>query len=250
MKLWTKNPRTILFRIILLLTLLVIIYLWPDTNNLSSQSTNTTKEIKCTRTERYKNPPEFDRALSLINQRALEYSSKNNMSHSIITPCIIVKYTNMSTSDTDAEGYFIFGDKDMNQNYLPIYVDKKYQSTDDLITALLLVHEITHAGQYMDSLNGKNKLSCLDKEVQAFLHQANFIAQLNDEERNSIWYRILHGSDSNLNPQLYLVKQFSFIETDARKVCKNDSKCFSDQYTEGIKEMVYANQTYQEQCKR
>ncbi|MBI4039137.1 hypothetical protein HY384_04230 [Candidatus Daviesbacteria bacterium] len=204
-------------------------------------------KYKCTRTERYDNPPEFDRALSLINQRGTEYIRKNNITANLtnLTPCVVVKYTDVKNT-IGAEGYFIFGDKEANANYLPVYVDNSYKETDDLITALLLKHEITHAYQFIRALNGENDLSCMDKEAEAFLSQSLFISQLNDEELRSLIYRI--DNEPNLHPQLQLVSSFNQVSDYATNQCGSDKNCFLDVYIKKIRDMVYANPFYQKQC--
>ncbi len=204
-------------------------------------------KYKCTRTERYNNPPEFDRALSLINQRSTEYIQKNNITSDLtmITPCVVVKYSDVKNR-IGAEGYFIFGGEEANANYLPVYVDNSYKETDDLITALLIKHEITHAYQFIRALNGEEDSSCMDKEVEAFLSQSLFISQLNDEELKSLFYRI--DNEAKLHPQLQLVNDFTEVSDYSTRKCGDNKDCFLEEYIKKITDMVYSNPYYQKQC--
>lgn len=166
---------------------------------------------KCTRNTRQDNAPQYDRALSLIQQRLKENQDgrfKNNSMHlfdyfpSNLVNCIkIVEET--PTKSTDFEGYFILNNKDIKNNYFPIVVNSKYVHEDDVLSTLLLVHEITHVQQYIDTINDKRTNSCIDNEVEAFFATYRFfISVLNSKEVLLVFDRIDRVINEYQNPSL------------------------------------------------
>jgi hypothetical protein len=216
--------------------------------NLPSSTESSTREYGCTRTERHANPPEFDRALSLINQRVVEFHhARGQEVPTLITPCIVVEYADLSHFG-EVEGVFYFGGHDVTENRLPIYVDNKYKSSDDILTAVLLYHEIAHAQQYIDYLNGKDNLTCFEKEVEAFLSAAVFLLMLNAEETNSLDARLGYFDTSNyelIQSVDYSVQRMH----EAQQMCSNDMNCFVTTLEEAIRRDVYNNPVYIEQCR-
>jgi len=171
--------------------------------------------------------------------------------------CIKVVEGNVRDT-TEAEGYFIFNDTEIKDNYFPITVDKDYSEADDIVNSLLLVHEITHVRQYLDSLNNKQQLSCLDSEVEAFDAGYNFYRWQFGETGKSINLRIQY--DLELNPQLQIIKTISdyFLSSkfvSLTELCKGESPSdtCSDRITanrrQKIKAVVSQDGYYMKQCK-
>ena len=120
---------------------------------------------------------------------------------------------------------------------------------DDLLTALLLSHEIAHASQFIESLNGGN-LSCVDKEIQAFYLQFAFIGALNEGEVDSLIARILANSKHPQIQQVNLLLSFSGI---AGRSCMVNGQLDAECYQNTVKyliqgKLIYGNPGYQKQC--
>jgi len=170
-------------------------------------------EITCTRKTRLKNEPCFDRALSIVNERysVWEQGGYANFGTYYFFPSQLVNCIKIIEEDLSdsggVEGYFIFNDDSIKTNYFPIYVDENYNEADDLVTALLLVHEITHVRQYLDLLNDVDELSCIDKETEAFDAAYNFAWRQYGENKKIIDLRL--ENDENLHPQLQIYKNIT-----------------------------------------
>lgn len=218
-------------------------------------------EIGCNRTSRLENKPAFDRALSLIEERykMWEESGENIGSWyffpSQLVNCIQIVEEDLN-NNSGLEGYFIFNGEDIKNNYFPIVVDKGYKYSDESVNSLLLVHEITHVHQYLNSLNNNDELSCIDKEVDAFYAQFKFYGIQFSESRKSIDLRI--ENDEDLHPQLQMISEIKnlLFETfkEFRDYClygdgKNDKNCVDDYRKKEIKDMLLKNDYYKEQCK-
>ena len=245
--------------LIFLIFLIILAYYLVHSSNKPSSNANmpvktvkaqTEKEVSCTRTIRLQNSPQYDRALSLIAQRIDDYNkySFENLKFKYfptqLTNCIKVTETNVANT-TGAEGYFTFNSKDIRQNYYPISVDASYSLTDDVLTALLLSHEMTHVQQYINQLNGKESLACYDKEIEAFMAQLDFYLTLYAEEDSSAYYRI--QNDENLHPQLQMIKTMTTINRDSN--CDiMDKNCKDTNLRTKLKEMLMQNETYKKEC--
>lgn len=213
----------------------------------------------CTRTTRLDNKPEYDRALSLIDEKYVSWEKGNsnwNAFPSQLTNCIKIIEGDVRQTQK-VEGYFVFNSDEIKDNYFPIYVDKDYAYSDDIVNALLLVHEITHVRQYLDTLNGKDNMSCIDKEVEAFYAEWNFYRFQFDETQKSIQFRIKY--DEALNPQLQVVKSISDYILSQKfvglvELCKDESptntcsNIIDNHFKQMIKEIVLSDGYYKKQC--
>ena len=238
---------------------------YKKTNNKPSQIENevTAKDVGCTRTTRLTNDPVYDRALSIIEEKykTWEQGGKSNYGTwhffpSQLVNCIKVVEGNVRNT-TEAEGYFIFYDTAIKDNYFPITVDKDYFDADEIVNALLLVHEITHVRQYLDSLNNKDQLSCIDKEVEAFDAAYNFYRWQFGETEKTLKLRIQY--DEELNPQLQTIKTITdyFLSIpliSLNELCKGESPgdTCSDRITanrrQKIKDIISQDEGYKKQC--
>lgn len=238
--------------------------------NLSSRSVNTKEDkvtiddsiVSCTRTTRLENKPVYDRALSFIGEKYslwdVEYlSGQYSYSYfpSKLVNCIKVEESNLKNT-TGEEGYFLFNGEQIKENYYPIMVDMDYSYNDEAINALLLVHELTHVQQYVDSLNGKPEISCIDKEVEAFHSQWNFYKFQFPEIQKTIDLRI--QNDRNLNPTLQVLKtiqeQVSTNFDKRRSDCLDSSgktdvgRCIDEFDKKLIKDLLLQDESYKKQC--
>lgn len=198
----------------------------------------------CNRKYRLDNLPQYDRALSLINQRVIEYDNDANIlkNKKLITPCIAIIQSNTKITDK-AEGYFIFGGKNVRNNYYPIYVDESYSNTDDLLNALLIYHEITHVIQFIDEQNDVRELSCIDKEIEAFKAQIEFLHTLNTEEITTLDARILSNGK---HPQLQFLREYALAGGVAVNKCGDNNKCFNNYLDTFIENKV--EELYKDHC--
>lgn len=233
-----------------------------DNKTPLSTSGETTKAVSCTRTTRLENISSFDRALSLIHERysIWEQGNPKNFGTYHFFPSKLINCVKIIENDVKnskgVEGYFVFNDSSIEANYFPIYVDKDYGETDNLITALLLVHEITHVRQYLDLLNGGENFSCIDKETEAFDAAFNFARWQYGESEKTLNLRLEY--DENLHPQLQIYKtiidSFPKVITSLYELCNGDfgDSC-SDLITKNrrnmIKAVVSKDAFYIEQCK-
>ena len=215
---------------------------------------NRENKIGCTRTERHKNNPEYDRALSLINQRIAtrnSYIKPENEHYDYlhfsdfspeITNCIKVVPTTME----DEEGYFEFDTSKVLLNFYIINVSDNYSYTDDLTTALLLSHELTHVQQFIDYWNNDVELDCIDSEVQAFISQLNFYVLLNSEEVESIWQRINAGNKTE-NIQFEILN--AMMSINQQSDCNiMDYNCTEANLKKKLKEFLLNDDYYRKQC--
>ncbi len=116
-----------------------------------------------------------------------------------------------------------------------IYVSPRYQSKDDILTAVLLMHELTHAYNYALDLSTGDDLGCFEHEAYAFTAQNLFVGTLNDEERQSLTARMAVGGSNELRNVAYVYNQIP--------------KTRGSDYFEKALNFVKASPAYQEQCR-
>jgi hypothetical protein len=174
-----------------------------------------------------------------------------------LTNCIKVNETNVR-EELGAEGYFTFNGEEIKENFYPIYVDENYDKSGDVLTSLLLVHEITHVRQYIETLNGINNLSCIDMEVEAFDAAMRFYNSLNfdGEDRKSIDLRLKF--DDELHPQLQVIKAIKDYNstnpgpTTISALCDGfpgtTSECLTFDRKRRIRAIISKDEYYIKQC--
>lgn len=183
-----KKAKILFIFILILLTISIILNISFFVNKQQTKTANVDNSSKtennkvpdklgCTRTTRLDNKPQYDRALSLIQQRLKEhnktYNSKDDPDYykyfsPDLVDCIKIIEETPNKRD-DFEGYFILNSKEIKHDYYPIIVNSKYVESDDIAIILLLTHELTHVQQYIDAVNNKKETSCLDNEANAFM---------------------------------------------------------------------------------
>lgn len=213
----------------------------------------------CTRETRLDNDPQYDRALSLIQQRiddqdkwcdkyceTDEYEKKLRFHQfpANLTNCIKIVEERI---DGDAEGYFTFDSKDIQPNYFPIVVDESYNFADDTLTSLLITHEMTHVQQYIDNLKETSTLSCRDKEVEAFISQIDYYVLLNNEEINSVVLK-MNSDKGKMHPQIAMLKTMIDINRDGTCPLFADQECSQNHLRSKLFELVTQSPSYRNQC--
>lgn len=243
-----KNPVGI-YRIhpILMVALLVVILIFAYKFVLNTGSGNGTATLPtvntngCNRTTPYQMPPEFVRAISIIDQRS-GMDTWTSFQH-----CLNIQYKDLRTEYPGSEGVFLFDKSISTPNNLKIYVDSAYQDYDDYLTAVLLIHEITHADQFYHN----SSKSCMEKEVSAFFNEVALFMNFNEEERNSLFSRM--QKPNSTSPIQSLDKLTDIAILGAVKPCKRqtelDKDCWRDKTHELIREMVTTSSYYQQQCR-
>ncbi len=141
----------------------------------------------CGRPEPYPMREEFARALSLAIQRFGQSRFPEDQARArelrLIRNCVEITYNAAMTDQLGAHGVFSF-DQTSSKERLQIAVSPTYALSDDLLTAVLLVHELNHAVYHA---NGLDKLvSCFQNEAEAFLAAADFLTTLTPEEIASL----------------------------------------------------------------
>jgi len=194
-------------------------------------------DVLCPRTALYDMNPEFSRAFSLIKQRTLNPESEDE---EVITDglkqvmnCVKIAYANDEKEMSGAEGVFRFV-RGQSPKEMTIYVSPRYKSKDDILTAALLMHELTHAYNYAVDLSTGVETGCFEDEAYAFTAQNSFIATLNIEERQSLSARLTIGG----SPELIGITQ-AYIQIP---------KMRGTDYLDKAINFVKSNPGYQMQC--
>lgn len=190
----------------------------------------TDNKILCSREEPYTISPEFERVFSLILQRSEDYKTD----FEDIKNCVLIRYATSEKEMLGAEGLFSFF-PGQSSDKLEILVSPRYKVKDDLTTAILIVHELTHASDYVTDLIYNQKTDCFTSEARAFQNQNWFISILNSEEKASIDARLNTGASEELKSIKYYWNAIDNIKGDT----------IEERWLKFIKSLPY----YQEQCK-
>lgn len=166
-------------------------------------------KMLCPRDEPYEINPAFQRALSLVGQRLDEANPDYGVVVTDILNCLDIQYAPSESAVNGAEGYFTFKPGQSAERLL-IYVSPSYKAKDDILTAILLSHEVTHAYNYaMNTLFMQQPLDCYADESLAFQYQTTFLYSLNQGEKQSLVSRyITGGSDGEVRTTLNLLMDF------------------------------------------
>jgi len=206
----------------------------------------------CRRVEPYSYSNQLKRSISLVIERYeksnWDWVKEEGSQYKKISNCIDIEYSDLSS--IGAEGVFQFDENESTPENLIILVDQNYTNLDDLSSALLLSHELTHAWQFVREYYGGSKIDCVQKETEAYSRQALFAQMLNKEESSSIISRIeMRNSNSG---QINFYEQLVEWMYQASISCKNndvfDQKCLLYELTKNIKTWVISQPIYQKQC--
>jgi hypothetical protein len=209
---------------------------WVYENNHWYYSTETPA---CIRDTAYNNPPELARAISLIFQRYTETYGKDKIED--FSKCIYADYSPLSE-----EAIFVFDSKVSSPDKLVIHVSNSYKSYDDLTIALLLSHEITHAGQFLTYWSDNKSQNCFTDEAKAFLDQFFFTRSLNSEEQKSI---LLRMGTYRSNQQIEMLSEMTPIGQQAYNQCNNGfSECYVNTFQAKLESWLKTVPYYQKEC--
>lgn len=247
------DKRSVLITSLLLFTLGgVIIYM---IRTAPSRTLQTNQQQVCNRTNPYTVPPEFERATSLIMERYIQHGEPNANEYQQMLNCIDIQFSDIHRAEKDTEGYFTFDTANSSLDKQVIYVDASFIDYDDLTTAFLLSHELTHARQFVDKILYHKTLSCVDQEVEAFKQQVVFYSYLNPEEQRSLSARATQG-DKN-NPELSQLQYLNNMSWNAsvavnggqnRAFSQEEEQQYSALFEAKIRKMVVSIPSYQKEC--
>lgn len=204
----------------------------------------------CAKAKGYDMAPEFIRAISLIDQKIKINHADAPITMENLAKCVEIYYEDLANE----EGLFYFDKTISGQDHLVIKIDNSYKNYDDLSTASLLVHELSHALDFLLSRLDNPMKPCFDQESTAYYLQTYFFSALNEEERNSILYRI---NLSESNNQLLILKDLiirynasitSCFEYAIKKDTSGYGDCMNNNMKELLKNYVTQNTYYQTQC--
>lgn len=255
-----KNKRIWLITVVVLLVVVALgIYFFVNSYQIKIEKKQktllinnvvTVKESGCTRTTRLENKPRYDRALSLIKERIDDHNKKDNSEEwkffpAELTNCIV---TTEKSLDRETQGYYVFNSEETKPNYFPISINSDYRYSDDINTALLLVHEMTHVQQYIDSLNNKPEITCIDGEVSAFIAMYNFHQMLTSEEWMSIRFRTEQDDYPNLAAPLKMIKSINLLEDESGCNIPYNKICVDEFVKNELKKIISKDDDYKKLC--
>lgn len=182
----------------------------------------------CQKNQPYPIKPEFSRAISLFVQRFgknIDLSNRTNTDYTSLIAynqnCLDIDYTPTEGQMNGAEGLFLFDPKESGRTRLRILVSPSYIAQDDLVTSILLSHELFHVAQYIAEDNitriiGECKpmiykkdcpkleqMSCVDNEVYAFSNSLIYFSSLKQSEKDSYFLRAKEGMQNKLHRLIY-----------------------------------------------
>lgn len=237
----SKKHYLILGLILLIIFIIGFLVIKQNKKIKDSKINNKLTNVTCSRTEPYPMNPEFQRAISLIIQRTREeksgYLKTISDSMTLIYNCLDIQYASSQEQIGGAEGIFYFYPSSTNDR-LQILVSPKYKANDDILTASLLIHELTHATYYAFNIYNDQvkKISCYQNEADAYMNSFAFLFTLNPQERKSLTSRSDYGVEE-VKTLFELTGQF-FVEDNTSPSGKRiDTLPF-----------VQNNPYYQKQC--
>ena len=222
----------------------------------------------CTRNTPFPIAPEFERALSLLDQRSGREERVNEVTKvtenvSIYFPALNVRNClNIMYSDNmpniDHVGAW-FDSENSTPNDLIIKINSTYQNQhiDDLVMAMLLAHELVHVDQFNHSrVTPGVKWTCLDQESEAFIMQLKLLAILHPDEQTKLT-KLMKSEYYYILGTLY---DLWILQDKAYTIC-NESKdknsldqnsqniCFWQQMEPITKAYIQTIPGYQQSCK-
>lgn len=198
--------------------------------------------IVCIRKTGYEIPEEFRRSLSLITQRFDQAGEERAKIWSSfikrVENCLNIQYAKPGdenfTNDSNTEGMFTFYPSQSMERF-DIIISPRYSVKDDLLTAVLLVHEISHVRDFINDQKDGEPIGCFETEGVAFSTQNYFASILNQEEVNSINARVARNISKEAQQ---VVDVFTVVP-----------KFPGDNYYEKSLNFVKANPSYQKLCR-
>lgn len=103
--------------------------------------------------------------------------------------CIFIKEEDIDDK-SGIEEYFALDSDKIKNNYFPITVDKDYKEADDIVTDLLIAHEMAHVQQILVGTPMSPRNECLRAKADVFVTQWMLFGNLGIEEMGSVNARI------------------------------------------------------------
>ena len=222
----------------------------PGAQQITKTEENGFAEVLCGRDRPSPMLPEFARALSLIQQRM-----PVNVAYGV-SNCLEIKYATSDSEIEDAEGVFVFDPVKSSEDKLTIFVSPRYKSQSDILTALLLAHESSHAFRYAGVQSGNIKSDktqaefCYEDEALAFTNQIIFLAGLNEGEKESLISMVESQRQFFSNSQeVSFLKNYLIASGEGLGRCAGTDfgktfSCMKDYWLEVVK----TTPSYQKQC--
>lgn len=245
-----RNTETVVSHKKFMVVLLILSLLFVG---LLSYYSKLAKDRKiCTRNESYIQNTKFEKVLNFVYNRIDADSSSFDNQYVKLTRnyknCLNIKYLDY-TESKEKLGLFILN-KDSNLSNLQIYINPAYKDKSDIFTALILTHELTHVGQYIESVTTSKKKQCFDQEVDAFKNMLAIFAAYSIEDKasiiNDIAFSVIPDETAST------LKKILGYSTEAWNLCKlmktYNKKCFNTLYTNWIRDTVKESTKYQRQC--
>lgn len=263
---WTRKrvPAWILVTSAVILVMAGIAFLRIPISNEQSLLPPSSQVSLCNRTSPYAMEPRFMRALNFIQERT-NYSQPGRTTktpllsvflNSIIN-CLNIQYCS-ADSMGGAEGSFLFSPETSSQDKLSICISDQYILQDDLLTSILLSHEIVHAIQFANALvnaGGSNNSAsfCYKDEAYAFTEQFMFMLSTTRGELSSLFSRMARVA--NLDPQIASAKHLFEIGVSPKQIQRSKEcgdaenfDCFYKSTLTTFEEEIRKNPLYQKQC--
>lgn len=199
----------------------------------------------CMRDHPYDTVPEIKEAIEFISSSFKEKS----VSLEDIRNCLNIQYSLIKTGSSDVTSLFIAGKS--REDRLEIELDNSYRGKDKLLLAYVLVHEITHARQYLEYKKGRlNKNStCIDRETEAYLNQLFLLATLNRESID----KVINSVDPGIKDYRAMVGMLNLFDAAASECGDSLDKnylgvCRTQKFNEKIGTLIKDDPIYQQQC--
>lgn len=155
--------------------------------------------------------------------------------------CLVVNYS------TSSDLGMFYSNQDNSLNALKLTVNNAYEHKYDVFTQLILSHELTHVGQYIEQVKYGKTLSCVDREVYAFKNMLSYFSLLSDNQRKKLLDDLFFNEYPD--PTVTTFKQLLDFSTKAWGECNNNDKvCFNRTYTLLVKKFIENSPSYKEQC--
>lgn len=122
-----------------------------------------------------------------------------------------------------------------------IYINEKFENETPVLTAMIMIHEVTHVLQYKRD----NNPDCIQSEIDAFSAMAYAYFFLDEEDQNTL----IENAQKYRDPMSSFIVKMAIIVNDAIKTCgKDNNTCWLPKIKEEISREVRSIQSYQELC--
>lgn len=122
-----------------------------------------------------------------------------------------------------------------------IYINEEFEKETPVLTAMIMIHEVTHVLQYKRDKNP----DCIKSEINAFAPMAYAYFFLDKEDQNTL----IENAQKYRDPMSSFIVKMAIIVNDAIKSCgKDNNTCWLPQINEEISHEVKSFKTYQELC--